>query len=56
MKIPLGDVLRAILPWKWLNALKGISITKGDTTILLNQNPGGESKPFDTPHRLEPPR
>lgn len=54
MKIPLGDILRAFLPWRWLRALKGISISKGDTTILLNdqdrsvnrQNP----EPFAKPH------
>lgn len=43
--IPVGDVLRAIVPtrWKWLrailSALKGTKIQKGDLEILLENRP-----------------
>lgn len=61
MKIPLGDILRKLLPsWKWLNVLKGISIKRGDTEILLNDrggfNTGAGETDFDrTPHKPGPP-
>jgi len=53
MKIPLGDILRALLPWKWLKFGKGISITKGDIEIQLNEDHslGGKPTPFDKPHK-----
>jgi hypothetical protein len=60
VKIPLGDILRALLPWNWLKKTKGISINVGDHEILLNQQDGpakpGESKFDSTPHRPAPPR
>jgi hypothetical protein len=55
-KIPLGDVLRAFLPWNWLKLLKGTSIKSGDWEILLNEKKGGltheDPAPFNKPHKL----
>lgn len=53
MKFPLGDILRALLPWKWLKFGKGISIKKGDIEIQLDEKHGlgTKPKPFNKPHR-----
>lgn len=53
MRFPLGDILRAVLPWNWLKKLKGIEIKKGGTTIVLNEGhgPTRPNTPFDKPNR-----
>jgi hypothetical protein len=51
-KIPLGDILRALLPWKWLKAGKGISIKKGNWEVQLDEKHGGLNRgptKFDKP-------
>ena len=60
-EIPAGDILRAFIKRgflrKILDALKGIRITKGGTTIVLSEK-GGATPPrtgLDVPHRIEPP-
>lgn len=62
MRIPVGDVLRSLVApdsflGRILAALKGITITKGGTTIELDQNPSPlEGSRFDSkPHEIEPP-
>jgi hypothetical protein len=66
--IPVGDVLRAVVPtnWRWvryiLDRLKGIEIRRGDTTIQLDEKPGGVGPTavppprtgLDQPHRIAP--
>jgi len=56
MPLPLGDILRALVPSKWgfvraiLEAVKGTKITtKGGTEILLDQRPGIPSD-LSNPH------
>lgn len=55
MKIPVGDILRKLLPkWTWLNFLKGTSIKRGDVEIMLDQDHGlnrSDPKPFNRPSR-----
>jgi len=60
--IPLGDVLRAIVPSRWgfvrrlLALLKGSRVTVHGTEIDLSERPTiGSSTPFDAPHQPGPP-
>lgn len=61
-EIPVGDVVRSFkLPsWlRWLmNLVKGVKIRKGDTTIVLSEEPGATPPRtgLDQPHRIEPPQ
>lgn len=57
--IPVGDVLRKVVKRGFfrriLDLLKGIKITKGGTTIVLDEKPGiGGSSPFEKPHKPGP--
>lgn len=64
-EIPVGDVLRKIdkLPsWlKWiLNLVRGVRITKGGTTIVLDEKHGSGATPprtgLDQPAPFNPPK
>jgi hypothetical protein len=60
-EVPVGDILRSVVKKGWLrkilDLLKGVKITKGGTTIVLDERPtvGGRSS-LDQPHKPGPVR
>ena len=62
-EIPVGDIVRSFKLPSWLrwvmNLVKGVRITKGGTTIVLNEKPTPglkESYFDDKPAKVEPPQ
>jgi hypothetical protein len=61
--VPVGDILRAIIPtnWKWvrraLEMVRGLQITRGGTTIVLSERDGATPPRtgLDQPAKVEPP-
>jgi hypothetical protein len=63
-EIPLGDVVRKFRLPGWLRRvlgfLKGTRISRGDITIVLQEDAKGEASrptsPLERPHRVAPPK
>jgi hypothetical protein len=61
-EIPVGDVVRSLKLPGWLrwvmNAVKGLRITRGGTTIVLNEGHGATPPRtgLDRPAKVEPPK
>lgn len=63
MKIPVGDILRAVVKGGWfrkvLDAVRGVEVKVGGTTIALDEKPGAaplRGSKFDrSPHQPGPP-
>jgi hypothetical protein len=62
MKIPVGDLLRSVVKggfWrKLLDAVRGVEVKVGGTTVVLDENQGSSApgtSPFDrVPHQPGP--
>ena len=61
-EIPVGDVLRSVVKGGWLRKLldliKGLRITRGGTTIVLNEGHGATPPRtgLDQPGSINPPK